>query len=81
MHEVGWETLPLNSSDCLSPSDEHLQKGFTLELCAGILDKEDKTLAEIAAEEVLEECGYRIDSDDLEPILATRSLTTTTGNE
>ncbi len=42
--------------------------GFTLELCAGIVDKK-KTLAEIAAEEVLEECGYKIDPDKLEYII------------
>lgn len=33
--------------------------GFTYELCAGIVDKE-KDLAMIAAEEIEEECGYRV---------------------
>jgi len=33
--------------------------GFTYELCAGIIDKE-KSLTQIAKEEVLEECGYEI---------------------
>jgi UDP-sugar diphosphatase len=42
--------------------------GFTLELCAGIVDKK-KTLAEIAAEEVLEECGYKVDPDKLEHVI------------
>ncbi|XP_046631853.1 uridine diphosphate glucose pyrophosphatase NUDT14-like [Daphnia pulicaria] len=42
--------------------------GFTLELCAGIVDKK-KTLAEIAAEEVLEECGYKVDPDKLEYVI------------
>lgn len=31
--------------------------GLSLELCAGIVDK-DKTLVEIAREELMEECGY-----------------------
>lgn len=39
--------------------------GVTLELCAGIVDK-DKPLVEIAREEVLEECGYHVKLSDLE---------------
>jgi UDP-sugar diphosphatase len=46
--------------------------GITLELCAGIVDK-SKSLAEIAAEEMLEECGYKIDTiDRLEPVIQFR---------
>ena len=37
-----------------------IKKGITLELCAGIVDKEGKSLAEIATEEVEEECGFRL---------------------
>lgn len=37
------------------------------ELCAGIVDK-DKSLCEIAKEEVLEECGYNISTDSLHKI-------------
>lgn len=33
--------------------------GITVELCAGIVDK-DLTLAEVAKEEILEECGYEV---------------------
>lgn len=33
--------------------------GYTYELCAGLADK-NKSLGEIASEEVLEECGYKI---------------------
>jgi UDP-sugar diphosphatase len=33
--------------------------GYTYELCAGIVDK-DKSLVEIAHEEILEECGYHV---------------------
>lgn len=41
--------------------------GVTLELCAGILDKA-LTLKEIAAEEVLEETGFKVSADSLEKI-------------
>jgi len=41
--------------------------GYTYELCAGIVDK-DKTLVEIAHEEILEECGYNIPLERLERI-------------
>jgi UDP-sugar diphosphatase len=42
-------------------------KGITLELCAGIVDK-DLTLAEIASEEVFEECGYKVAPESLKKI-------------
>jgi len=41
--------------------------GMTLELCAGLVDK-DKPLAQIAAEEVEEECGYRVDASALQKV-------------
>ncbi len=41
--------------------------GVTVELCAGILDK-DLTLEETASEEILEECGFRVEPSDLEKI-------------
>ena len=43
--------------------------GFTHELCAGICDK-DISLAEIASEEILEECGYEVHASKLERITA-----------
>ena len=45
--------------------------GYTLELCAGIVDKA-KSLPEIAAEEVFEECGYKVDPEKLEYIIQFR---------
>lgn len=42
--------------------------GETLELCAGIVDKVGKTLEEIAAEELYEECGYRVEPSRLRKI-------------
>ncbi len=41
--------------------------GITLELCAGILDKE-LSIEETASEEILEECGYKVDAKDLQKI-------------
>jgi len=41
--------------------------GMTVELCAGILDKE-LSLAQIAQEEVEEECGYRVSVESIEKI-------------
>jgi len=41
--------------------------GYTYELCAGLVDKE-KSLAQIAKEEILEECGYEVDINDIKEI-------------
>ncbi len=41
--------------------------GMTIELCAGIVDK-DLSLAEIAMEEIEEECGYSVDVERIEKI-------------
>jgi len=43
------------------------QDGLTIELCAGIVDK-DLSLIEIASEEILEECGYLVPIEDIERI-------------
>ncbi len=44
------------------------ERGLTLELCAGLCDKPDLTPAQVMAEEVYEECGYRIDAARLQYI-------------
>ena len=44
--------------------------GFTYELCAGLCDK-DKCNIEIAREEILEECGYDVESNRLKKITST----------
>ncbi len=41
--------------------------GYTYELCAGIVDK-DKSLVEIAHEEILEECGYHVPLDEIKRV-------------
>jgi len=43
------------------------EDGFTHELCAGLVDK-DKTLQEIAYEEILEETGYDVPLDEVKKI-------------
>ncbi len=49
------------------PAVFHATKdGYTYEFCAGLVDKEGKSLEEIAAEEVFEECGYRVRPQDLQ---------------
>lgn len=42
--------------------------GITIELCAGIVDK-NLSLVDIAREEILEECGYNVPASKLEEIL------------
>ena len=51
------------------PSNSDGDIGITLELCAGIVDKKDKTPKEIAQAEVLEECGYDVPLFNFEHIL------------
>ena len=43
------------------------ENGMTVELCAGIVDK-DLTLAQIAQEEIEEECGYAVALQSIERI-------------
>ncbi|MDU9765046.1 NUDIX hydrolase [Helicobacter pylori] len=47
---------------------KHEIDGYTYELCAGLVDKANKSLEEIACEEALEECGYKISPKNLETI-------------
>jgi UDP-sugar diphosphatase len=41
--------------------------GYTYELCAGLVDKE-KSLTQIAKEEILEECGYDVPLENIQEI-------------
>jgi len=45
--------------------------GLTIEFCAGIVDK-NKSLEEIAVDEVREECGYEVKVSDMEKIISCR---------
>lgn len=47
---------------------KHEIDGYTYELCAGLVDKANKSLEEIVCEEALEECGYKISPKNLETI-------------
>lgn len=52
----------INTAESLNLIDfstADVNSGFTLELCAGIVDK-TKSLKEIVKEEILEECGYDV---------------------
>eukprot|EP00163_Fabomonas_tropica_P016172 TRINITY_DN2910_c0_g1_i1.p1 TRINITY_DN2910_c0_g1~~TRINITY_DN2910_c0_g1_i1.p1 ORF type:complete len:244 (+),score=60.68 TRINITY_DN2910_c0_g1_i1:152-883(+) len=55
------------------------QPGYTYELCAGIVDK-DASLEEIAADEMMEECGYDYDPKDLKLITRYRNAIGIIGN-
>jgi len=46
---------------------DHPDYKFTYELCAGIIDK-DKSLKEIVKEEIDEECGFEVNSDNIHKI-------------
>jgi len=52
--------------------------GVTCELCAGIVDREEPPIS-IAAAEVLEETGYRVDVENLQLINIARNGVGTTG--
>jgi hypothetical protein len=62
-----------------TPPKKTPQTGFTFELCAGLVDKGGKSLAEVAAEEVEEECGYRIPASKLRAVSAAVSSSGTSG--
>ena len=55
--------------------------GFTFELCAGLVDKGGKSLAEVAVEEVEEECGYRVGAAALRPLTTAICASGTMGVE
>uniref|UniRef100_A0A8R1E1V5 Uridine diphosphate glucose pyrophosphatase NUDT14 n=2 Tax=Caenorhabditis japonica TaxID=281687 RepID=A0A8R1E1V5_CAEJA len=49
-------------------SDYSPELGYTVEMCAGLIDKEGLTPEEIASEEVAEECGYNVEPSRLQSI-------------
>ncbi|XP_060117892.1 uridine diphosphate glucose pyrophosphatase NUDT14 isoform X2 [Heteronotia binoei] len=55
--------------------------GVTYELCAGIIDKPELSLEEIACQEVLEECGYEVPLASLKRITSYRSGVGVTGSK
>ena len=57
--------------DSSIPQTAPLTCGISYELCAGMVDKQ-KSLQEIAKEEVLEECGYNVSLDELKRVTSWR---------
>lgn len=55
------------------------KNAITMELCAGIVDK-DLPMIEIAREELIEECGYNVPVERLEEVIRFRSGVGTTGS-
>ncbi|CRK94971.1 CLUMA_CG008459, isoform A [Clunio marinus] len=55
------------------------KNAITMELCAGIVDK-DISLVEIAREELIEECGYDVPVNRIEEVIRFRSGVGTTGS-
>uniref|UniRef100_A0A671NFZ4 Uridine diphosphate glucose pyrophosphatase NUDT14 n=1 Tax=Sinocyclocheilus anshuiensis TaxID=1608454 RepID=A0A671NFZ4_9TELE len=55
--------------------------GVTYELCAGLVDKPNLSLEEIARQEVLEECGYDVPVAKLRKITSYRSGVGVTGSK
>ncbi|KAL2082305.1 hypothetical protein ACEWY4_022123 [Coilia grayii] len=62
-----------------NPGQPPASAGVTYELCAGLVDKPDLTLEEIARQEVLEECGYDVPVTKLRRITSYRSGVGVTG--
>ncbi len=47
--------------------NDDIEGGYTYELCAGIVDK-DLPLVQIAKEEILEECGYNVNTKNIQRV-------------
>jgi UDP-sugar diphosphatase len=54
--------------------------GMTIELCAGLIDKE-KSLEQIAKEEIEEECGFSVPIEKIDRITKVLSAVGTSGSE
>ncbi|CAG9789144.1 unnamed protein product [Diatraea saccharalis] len=63
---------PEDRDDFIDTKKYPASLGIALEMCAGIIDK-DKPTIEIAKEEVLEECGYNVEVENLHKIMSYRS--------
>ncbi|MCI6218252.1 MAG: NUDIX hydrolase [Helicobacter sp.] len=52
---------------------------YVYELCAGLVDKPNKSIEQIAVEEVMEECGYKVGLDNLQKINTFRNSVGSSG--
>lgn len=57
-----FDELYLESSKLDSKTFGQDDIGYTYELCAGLVDKEGKSVEQIAKEEIEEECGYKVNN-------------------
>ena len=62
-YETNFETI--------DPVKYPAKLGITIELCAGIVDK-DASLEQIAKEEIHEECGYDVPIENIQKIKSFR---------
>jgi len=60
---------------------ETTSTGYTLEMCAGILDKDHLNPKQVAKEEILEETGYDVPVDNIQFISSFRSAVGSSGSE
>lgn len=60
------------NEEASNPHQPPASAGVTYELCAGIVDKPNLSLEEIACQEVLEECGYEVPVSKLRKITSYR---------
>ncbi|XP_029705648.1 uridine diphosphate glucose pyrophosphatase NUDT14 [Takifugu rubripes] len=72
---------PEGQSGAGGSSQPPASMGVTYELCAGLVDKPDLSLEEIARQEVLEECGYDVPASRLKRITSYRSGVGVTGSK
>ena len=59
----------------------HSGQGVTVELCAGLLDKEGASPEIVASEEVEEECGYHVTPEALEKITSYYNSVSVSGGQ
>ena len=73
---VYFNCLPKASKENFGKIDEKdmppIEKGVTMELCAGIVDR-DEDISKIAQSEVLEECGYKVPLENFEKVMSHKS--------
>ncbi|CAG0897854.1 unnamed protein product [Cyprideis torosa] len=69
---VYYNSIPPEDREKIDTEKYKPELGVTMELCAGVVDK-DKPLVEIAREEILEETGYDVPVERLQKIMTCRS--------
>ncbi|XP_062406908.1 uridine diphosphate glucose pyrophosphatase NUDT14 isoform X1 [Sardina pilchardus] len=77
--EKAGEDAAGDAATTAAPGQPPASAGVTYELCAGLVDKPNLTLEEIARQEVLEECGYDVPVTKLRRITSYRSGVGVTG--